>query len=141
MIGKVSPPMAVSLAGRKLRGTLVIWPWSRSRDTVVYVPFPRSSPTLAWSDTPVRWRVFRFLGPEWGWEDYHHEDDLRGRNTDGRRARRSRSRRLPPRAGDQTPHRGRPPGEQPRRRAQGRGEPAHLRQVLRSSKQTGAQEG
>ena len=53
MIGKVSPPMAVGLAGRTLRGTLVIWPWSESRDTVVYVPFPGSSPTLAWSETPV----------------------------------------------------------------------------------------
>jgi hypothetical protein len=44
--------VAVSLAGLILLGTLVPWPWSESRDTVVYVPFPRSSPTLAWSETP-----------------------------------------------------------------------------------------
>ena len=53
MVGKLSPPMAVSLADRILRGTLMPWPWSESRDTVVYVPFPRSSPTLAWSETPA----------------------------------------------------------------------------------------
>src|ERR671916_2730025 len=45
----------------------------------------------------LRWRVFRFFGPERGWEDDDHEDDLRGRHTDGWRARCRRSRRLPPR--------------------------------------------
>jgi hypothetical protein len=61
MIGKVSPLMAVRVVGRILRGTAVLWPWSESRDTVVYVPFPRSSPTLAWSETPTGsddWRRF-----------------------------------------------------------------------------------
>jgi hypothetical protein len=53
--------MAVSLAGLILRGTLVLWLWLESRDTIVYVPFPRSSPTLAWSETPAgsgEWRQF-----------------------------------------------------------------------------------
>ena len=65
MIGKVSPLMAVRVVGRILCGTLVLWPWSESRDTVVYVPFPRSSPTLACSETPAHsgaWR--RFSGSE-----------------------------------------------------------------------------
>src|SRR5215204_2748307 len=83
----------------------------------------------------IRWRVFRFSGSERGREDHDDEDDLRGGNTDERRARCGWPRRLPLRAGDQAPHRGRPAGEQPRRRAQGKGEPAHLRQVLRPSPQ------
>src|SRR5215217_9070623 len=28
----------------------------------------------------LRWRMFRFFGPERGWEDDDHEDDLRSRN-------------------------------------------------------------
>jgi hypothetical protein len=56
--------MAVSLAGRILRGTLEPWCWFESRDTVVYVPFPSLSPILTWSETPAgsgEWR--RLQGP------------------------------------------------------------------------------
>jgi hypothetical protein len=56
--------MAASLAGLILRGTLVLWHWSESRDTVVYVPFPGSFPALVWSETLAglgEWR--RLPGP------------------------------------------------------------------------------
>src|SRR5215218_4737074 len=179
MTDNPSPPMASSFAGRRRSRATVLYHWSESRDTVVYMPFPRSSRPwrcqgrwsvsacgvgcggrvvaivskiterlavehgdgenhegTGWGVHPcgagaqeelrglrggqgrrlqgLRWRVFRFPWPERGWQDDDDEDDLRCRNTDGRRTLRSRPRRLPPRAGDQTPHRGRPSGEQPR---------------------------
>ncbi len=43
--------MAGSLADLRLRGTPIPWHWSDSRDTVVYMLFPRSPPALALSET------------------------------------------------------------------------------------------
>src|ERR671921_2109437 len=39
----------------------------------------------------LRWRVFRLSGPERGWGDDYHEDDLRGGDTHGWKAQRRRS--------------------------------------------------